>query len=246
MERIKIIHIDETDSTIRWMRGYRGEEGSLMTVVAAEYQSAGRGQGSNRWESEAGCNLLFSIRVRPVSVPAARQYVMLEAESLAVRDALALHADGITIKWPNDIYHADRKISGTLSECAVSGGMIKSCVIGTGINVNQRLFTSDAPNPVSLRAITGRATDREELLRAVLERFGIYLGMVNGGRYDEIHDLYRRSLYRREGFHRYRDSGGEFMAAIEDIGPDGRLMLRRADGSLGSYLFKEVSFIINE
>lgn len=246
MDRIKIIHIDKTDSTNRWMHDYRGEEGGQMTVVTAEHQSAGRGQGNNRWESEAGLNLLFSVRTYPSGVPAARQYVMLEAEALAVRDALALHTDGITIKWPNDIYHNNRKIGGTLSECAVSAGMIKSCVIGTGINVNQLRFTSDAPNPVSLRQITGRETDRRELLDTILERFSTYLEMVNSGRYDEIAHLYRQSLYRRDGLHRYRDGNGEFTAFIEDITPEGHLLLRRADGSTSRYAFKEVSFIINE
>lgn len=244
-ERIKIIHVDETDSTNRWLHDYRGEEGSVMTVVASEFQTAGRGQGTNRWESEAGKNLMFSVKTHPQGVPAVRQYIMLEAASLAVRDCLAAYTDGITIKWPNDIYHLDYKISGTLSECAISGNAIRHCITGTGINVNQRLFTSDAPNPISLYQITGRETDRGQLLDEVLRRFDVYLGMVNSGRHDEIDDLYERSLYRRDGIFRYRDTDGEFEAAIERVEPDGHLLLRRRDGRIGRYAFKEVSFIIN-
>lgn len=244
MERIKKIIITETDSTNRWMHDYRGEEGTVMTVVVADYQTAGRGQGTNRWESEDGKNLMFSIRTHPQGVPVGRQYIMLEAASLAVRDALACHTDGITIKWPNDIYHLDRKISGTLSECTINGSTIKDCIVGTGINVNQQLFTSDAPNPVSLCQITGHETDRMALLDTVLERFDHYLGMVDAGLYDDIATLYMQSLYRREGFFCYRDRDGEFMAAIETVEPDGHLMLRRADGRLSRYAFKEVEFVI--
>lgn len=244
MERIKRINIAETDSTNRWMHDYRGEEGSVMTVVTCDFQTAGRGQGSNKWESEAGQNLMFSIKTHPQDVPVERQYVMLEAGSLAVRDALASYTDGITIKWPNDIYFRDSKISGTLSECAINGKHIRHCIIGTGINVNQQQFRSDAPNPVSLRQITGHATDRDELLNMVLERFEHYLSMVNEGRHDEISDLYSRSLYRREGMFSYRDADGEFTASIEAVEPDGHLRLRLADGRTARYAFKEVAFVI--
>ena len=153
MEDIKIIKVDETSSTNVLMREYSGEEGRLMTVGVAAFQSAGRGQGENKWESERGKNLTFSIKVYPVALPVMRQYVMLEAESLAIRDALAGYVDDITIKWPNDIYWRDKKISGTLSECTISGSHVGSCILGTGINLNQREFVSDAPNPVSLSQI---------------------------------------------------------------------------------------------
>lgn len=93
MEDIKIIKVDETSSTNVLMREYSGEEGRLMTVGVAAFQSAGRGQGENKWESERGKNLTFSIKVYPVALPVMRQYVMLEAESLAIRDALAGYVD---------------------------------------------------------------------------------------------------------------------------------------------------------
>ncbi len=241
---IKTIRLSETDSTNRFMREYTGEEGELMTVATTDYQTAGRGQGRNTWESEAGKNLLFSIKTYPRRLQARRQFVMLEAGALAVRDALAAYADDFTVKWPNDVYWRDMKISGTLSECAVSGGLVGGCVIGTGVNVNQRVFTSGAPNPVSLSQVTGRDIDREELLQTLLARFAWYLGLVNSGSYDDIHRLYAASLYRREGMHAYRDATGGFMAAIERVEPDGRLVLRKADGELKEYLFKEVEHVI--
>lgn len=244
MEDIKIIKVDETSSTNVLMREYSGEEGRLMTVGVAAFQSAGRGQGENKWESERGKNLTFSIKVYPVALPVVRQYVMLEAESLAIRDALAGYVDDITIKWPNDIYWRDKKISGTLSECTVSGNHVGSCILGTGINLNQREFVSDAPNPVSLSQILGRDIDADEVLGVLLRRFEVYLGMVNEGRYDEVASLYSAALYRRSGRHAYKDAGGDFMAELECIGPDGHLVLRRDDGSLSRYAFKEVKYVL--
>ena len=113
-----------------------------------------------------------------------------------------------------------------------------------GINVNQREFTSNAPNPVSLCGIIGRDTDREELLGLFEDCFNRYLGMVDAGRYADIHALYCASLYRRTGFHAWRDAAGGFTASIIRVEPDGRLVLRKETGEVKKYLFKEVEHMI--
>lgn len=238
-----IIRIGETDSTNRFMREYRGDEGRLMTVVTADHQTAGRGQGNNTWESEACKNLLFSVMTRPERLDARRQFVMLEAGSLAVRDALSQFTGGFSVKWPNDVYWNDMKISGTLSECTISHGTVARCIMGTGININQRVFTGGAPNPVSLAQITGHDVSRDSVLESVIKRLSHYISEINAGRYSAVDALYRDALYRRRGLHAYRDAKGCFMAAIERIEPDGRLVLRRADGSESTYMFKEVEYI---
>lgn len=269
MEKIKIIELEEVDSTNRFLHDYEGEEGELMTVAVARRQSAGRGQGENSWESEDGKNLTFSVKFRPEGVAANCQYVLLEAMALAVREALAGEIDkvrswrmledydfmfgrsvasgtdcrGLTVKWPNDIYWDDLKISGTLSECEVNSKGVSSCIIGTGINVNQREFLSDAPNPVSLSQVVRRTVPLKKLFRSVLESFERYLAMVNAGEYDALKREYMSVLYRRNGSYGYRDADGDFYARIEDVDRNGHLMLRRDDGRLLEYEFKEVKFI---
>ena len=74
-KEIKLIAVDVTDSTNHYLRDYRGEEGTLFTVVTAEYQTSGRGQGANRWESEWGKNLLFSVKYHPRQIESGRQFV---------------------------------------------------------------------------------------------------------------------------------------------------------------------------
>lgn len=237
--------IEETDSTIRYMREEMPENNFFMTTVRAEYQTAGRGQGTNTWESERGKNLLCSIRINPEGLPANRQYAILQAAALAVRDTLAVYTDGITIKWPNDIYWHDFKISGTLTECAICNGMVKSCIIGIGVNINQEVFTSDAPNPISLCAITGKHENITGICMKIVWKLGFYLiHHINEGILNNLHDLYLNSLYRRTGIHTYRDAEGDFTATIETVEPDGHLVLRRTDGRQSRYAFKEVEFII--
>ena len=246
----KILHapyLPETDSTIRYMREEVPENNYFMTIVRAGFQTAGRGQGTNTWESERDKNILCSIRVHPQGLPANRQFVLLQAVALAIKDTLDRYTDGITIKWPNDIYWNDRKISGTLTECTVSRGLVTGCIIGIGVNINQQVFTGGAPNPISLCTITGRQEDVIGINGEIAQRIGHYLcKYIDKGTYRHIYELYLHSLYRRDGLHPYRDTQGTFRAAIEGIEPDGHLVLRRADGTLSRYAFKEVEFILSE
>ena len=239
---MRVIRLDTVDSTNTYLHAYRGDED--VVVVTARHQPAGRGQGGNRWEDAEGQNLLFSIQIRPVEVAIGHQFVLAMAEALALKRALDAYADGMELKWPNDIYHRDRKLSGTLIETAVSGGRLKRMILGTGINVNQRRFTSDAPNPVSLSQITGRDECIDHLLERILQAFDDYYRRVLEGDYAGISREYHEALYRRKGFYRYRDGDGEFDAELVGVAYDGRLSLRDSEGRQRSYTFKEVEFII--
>lgn len=240
----KIVHVDETDSTNRYVRELDGSED---VCVWTDYQTAGRGCGTNKWESERGKNLLFSVRCHPGNVEANHQFLLLEAMSLAVKDVLesCVSEGTLSIKWPNDIYWNDRKLAGTLTECGMSGRKLTWCVIGTGLNVNQEEFHSDAPNPVSLLQITGNVLGIEPLLQQILSLFAKHLKTIENGSYDELQAKYTASLYRREGCHSFRDARGDFQASIVAVKADGTLVLRDAMQQLRHYQFKEVSFIIS-
>lgn len=244
MEDIKLIHTPETESTNKLMRQYTGEEGRLMTVCTADYQTAGHGQGTTKWESDRGCNLLTSIRLHPKGLAAAHQYSMTEAGALAVRDTVAHYTDNVSVKWPNDVYVGDRKISGTISECDISGTDIKTCTLGIGININQPNFNQFVPNPVSLRQIRGCDTDLDEVLGLLTDRLLRYTSMIDNGEYERLHNLYLGSLYRRHGLFMYEDAAGRFMAETVTVDNYGLLVLRRTDGQLSKYNVKEVKFII--
>lgn len=249
MDDIHYIEIDETSSTSDYLKSLLAtldgvQEEPRLTVAYADYQTAGRGQGTNRWESERGKNLLFSVLCHPVWVPVQSQFLISEAVAIALHDALAAYTDGITVKWPNDIYWHDKKISGTIIENTLHGGHIRDCIIGTGVNVNQTDFHSDAPNPVSLCQITGRETDRMTLLKDIVTRLDACLADLRNGNYGKTASLYTSYLYRGHGFFPFRDKDGEFEAAIVEVEDDGHLILRDRDGIVRSYAFKEIEFII--
>ena len=231
----KIVHIDETDSTNRWLK----DHGEGTMVVATDYQTAGKGCGSNAWESERGKNLTFSMLIHPDGIAAREQFRITEVVSVALCRTLQPYIyNKVEIKWPNDIYVGDRKICGILIENRLQGNVIVDCIIGIGLNVNQRVFLSDAPNPVSMYQLTGQETDREALLADFLQTFDQeWQSKANGSEYREL--LYRKG---KDGL--YEDKTGRFVAKLTDVLPDGRLLLVDEAGKEHTYAFKEVSFII--
>ena len=242
------IRLHSTDSTIDFLKHYRPVSPKDMILVTADFQTAGRGQVGNSWESEAGKNLLFGLLFHPREVEANRQFILSQAVALSICETLSDYAEDIRIKWPNDIYWKDKKICGILIENDLSGHHIRRSIAGIGININQEVFNSDAPNPVSLKQITGKEHDRYEILAHILRRVQIYynsLQMEDFAVYsDEISTRYARSLFRRRGLHPYEDANGKFLARLLRVEQDGRFVLEDEGGSEREYLFKEVQYIL--
>lgn len=246
-----LIELEETPSTSQHLSTlccHNPESVAEFTTVSAEFQTAGKGQRGNTWESETGKNLLFSVVLYPTFLEARRQFILSQIVSLAIKEELSRWSDEVTIKWPNDIYWKDRKICGILIENDLSGHNISRSICGIGINVNQEVFRSEAPNPVSLRQITGHEHDRRELLAHILQRIEIY---YNGLRVEdpavyssEIATRYARSLFRRRGYHPYEDCNGRFLARLLRVEQDGRFVLEDENGKEREYLFKEVQYIL--
>lgn len=239
-----LLQYDTLDSTNRFLLDYTPKVGEEMTVVAADYQTGGRGQGGNSWESKSGKNLLFSILIHPLHIAPRRQFILSMTAALAQKNVLDTYTSDITLKWPNDVYWKDKKLGGTLIETRLTGNTISDCIIGTGINVNQDSFDSDAPNPVSLLNIIGHKTDRDELLKKILITFCDYYEMTLRGDHETIIKRYHEALYRRTGFFRFADDKGCFEAEIIAVEDDGHIILHRTDDTLSRYAFKEVSFVI--
>ena len=243
----KVIHINETDSTNRWLRNSQGTAPSEFCVVA-DYQTAGRGCGTNTWESERSKNLTFSMLIHPTDIPASRQFLISEVVSVALCKTLEQWLEPSTdkaplrIKWPNDIYYGDNKLCGILIENQLQGSTIKDSIIGIGINVNQEVFRSDAPNPVSLCQILGYETDCEALLNDFLQR----LEETFGSEWEMVSADYRHLLYHKDDYYEYEDAKGRFLARVLDVLNDGRLVLLDTEGTARIYAFKEVSYIINK
>jgi BirA family biotin operon repressor/biotin-[acetyl-CoA-carboxylase] ligase len=150
-------------------------------VVVADHQTAGRGRMGRSWEAPPGKALLFSVLLKP---PAARRLPELSlVAGVAVADALErLLGLAVQIKWPNDVMLRRRKVAGCLAE-ARDGAV----VLGIGVNVDQ----TDAElleGAGSIRTLTGRPVDREELLATILDDLSNRYEAWRAGGLDAVYD----------------------------------------------------------
>ncbi|MGP1590550.1 MAG: biotin--[acetyl-CoA-carboxylase] ligase [Prevotella sp.] len=242
--KIHIDYIDKTESTNSYFAQKSAPPSNLMKVIVAHSQSAGRGQGSNSWESEEGKNLTFSIDITRPQVPLHLNFYLSIIVALAIHDALSRYSKDITLKWPNDIYYKDKKISGTLIETSVNSQIITRCIFGIGINVNQKEFVSDAPNPISLINIINNETKLSIVLAKTLKAFRKYYDQLLLGNYRSVKLQYMNVLYRSKGFFPYRDKDGLFEAEIVGIKDNGHLCLKDTEGRVREYEQKEVQFVL--
>ena len=245
----RYIELDETASTNSFLADYRPLQPAELTLVSAEYQTAGRGQTGNSWESAAGQNLLFSLLTHPRHIDSSKVFLLSEALALAVREALG--GEGFAVKWPNDIYYGERKVCGMLIENDLRGKVVDRCIMGVGVNVNQTEFTFDRTQhdglrlmaePVSLAQIVGHPVERRFVLERVVEHFDRYYRWTEEGRTEELHQMYIDHLYRRGEEHRFVDKDGCFRGTIVDVEPTGHLIITDAEGQRRRYAFKEVAF----
>lgn len=240
----RVIRLEQTDSTNNYLRCLAGPEPLPEgSIVVTDFQTSGRGQVGNVWESEAGKNLMFSVVLYPDFLPANRQFLISQIAALSVKETLDKYTSNIRIKWPNDIYWQDRKICGMLIENDLSGQALYCSVIGIGINLNQLEFRGDAPNPVSLIQIIGKETDKEEVLNSFRRIFYNYYLLLLQENEKVVRTAYGEALYRKDGYYWYSDEKGAFEASIQAIELTGHLILSLRDGTSRRYAFKEVSYV---
>ncbi len=215
------------------------------SILCTEFQSAGKGQQGNSWESEKGKNLTFSLLLKPTHIAAQDQFLISKAISLGIIKVFSSFKTGFNIKWPNDIYYNDFKIGGILIENTLCGINISESIIGIGLNINQEIFKSNAPNPISLTNITQQEYNLETFLKKILSSIHLFLSHLNSEEETrKLNQEYLDCLYRREGYHKYKDQqNGQFKASIEGISEYGQLILQTAKGEIRTYAFKEVEFV---
>ena len=223
-----------------------------LSVVAAGYQTAGRGQRGNRWLAGKEENLTFSMLLRFGETPlppleAGDQFALSMAASMGVADYLSSRGIESMVKWPNDIYVRNRKICGMLVENTLREGLVQASVIGIGLNVNQRSFLPELVNPVSMSLVTGETYAPEAELETLCGFLASALdALADPSGTAEQARRYRASLYRLDERHEYVRcaDGVRFQARIRDVDESGRLLLENEKGERESFAFKEISFVI--
>ncbi|NNM94965.1 MAG: biotin--[acetyl-CoA-carboxylase] ligase [Bacteroidia bacterium] len=228
--------LDKVDSTNRYLRSLLAKDSPPEgLVVWALEQYEGRGQRGSKWLSQPGANLTLSMLLRPAPIDARSQFWLTKAIALGVAECVSRSlrlsamgdlAEGVKIKWPNDVFVNDRKIAGILIENILEGERIKYSVAGIGVNINQVNFDPSLPGPASLKLLTGKEFELSacvESLCMAVEKYYLELRKTGYGRIDE---LYHKLLYRKDEWNRFLLDGKEFRGRICQVNAEGHLMLQ--------------------
>ena len=250
------MYIKQTYSTSTLLREQYTEDLPHLYTIRTDFQTAGRGQAGNSWESEEGKNLLFSALLRYNNIRATEQWRLSMLVAVALWEVLAnyLPQEQLSIKWPNDIYFGDKKLVGILIENSLSGQYVGYSIAGIGLNINQTEWLSNAPNPISMKQITGQEYDAETLMNEWIHAIANWETQST----ETILTAYLQHLYRREGWHTYVErevsvaptaiaqSGieGTFLAMFAGITPQGELVLRTTNNEEKTYHFKQIRFVL--
>jgi len=243
---LRLIKLDATKSTNSFLKELASN--SMLddyTVAVTNNQTSGRGQMNTAWHSEPYKNLTFSIFTPLKNLKITHQAYLNFAISLAIYDVLFQFAiPNLSIKWPNDILSANKKICGILIETTFSNQKIKNMIMGIGLNVNQEIFSKKISNASSLKIIMKKDFDLEILLNKIIERIQFRISLIENGKFIETHNEYHNVLYRREIPTTFIDkvTGTFFMGKIQGIASNGKIKIQLDDDSIEEFGLKQISF----
>ncbi|HVS95253.1 MAG TPA: biotin--[acetyl-CoA-carboxylase] ligase [Puia sp.] len=237
------VELESVDSTNNYAMALAKEgRAGHGTLVFAYEQRAGKGQRGRRWESKPGENIVLSAVLEPVAFPAVSTFGLSVAVALACRDFFIRYAgpDGVSVKWPNDLYWNDRKAGGILIENQFRGSTWLWSIAGMGININQVQFPPAARNPVSLKQITGRTFDVPALARELGACLDRRYAQWEAG--EPLIDAYNAVLYRRGEEVQLKKDSAVFRTRLEGVTPQGQLLTR--DVVERRFSFGEIDWVI--
>ena len=242
---LKYVHLEQIDSTNAYLQRKQSECDIRNWVVSADEQTAGKGMGSNGWESEVGKNLTFSLAVDMGFLPAERQFLLSEAVPLGIIEVLdkMLPAEKLSIKWPNDIYFENRKLSGILINSTIKSNMMDISSIGIGLNVNQMQFQDWPTHPISLKMITGKDFDLPQLLERIAEHILLKVEQLKSNP-TSIEQDYLKRLFRYHTWADYEVEGKTLRLFMTGIDAFGRLQLVDEQQELHCYEIKQIKFLV--
>ena len=241
----ELIYIEECESTnAELLSLIKSKEETKELLVYTDYQTAGKGQGDGFWESEKAKNLTFSYNLNNIDLSAYNQFYISIITSISLVELVKsiIGDKEVKIKWPNDIYIGSKKVAGILIENVVVGDIIKESYIGIGLNVNQRKFESDAPNPISLLNIIEKNSNLPNLLKKYQLINNKYFMQLKNCEFEKLKANYLKLLYRINEKHAYIICNNEVDAMITGVDTHGFLQVN-TQGVTKSFDIKEIIYL---
>jgi BirA family biotin operon repressor/biotin-[acetyl-CoA-carboxylase] ligase len=241
---MNIIKLDAIESTNDYLKSAVFNN----TQVAYTYnQFKGKGQRGNKWMSEPGKNLAFSIKIYPKNIDIKDQFKINVIFSLLILNTLkSLQIPEIKIKFPNDIMSGNKKICGILIELKVKGSEIDNIIIGFGLNVNQENF-GELANASSLKLISNLNYDLDGISNLFIQNLTRHnylnkLFNLNLG-FDKTLEHYNQNLYGLNSNSIFQKNKSKFTGKIKSITSSGGINILKKDGRVQTYNFDEIKMM---
>jgi len=241
---MRIIKLNATDSTNLFLRNLAVDtDVKDFTIVTADLQTNGRGQMGSGWQSQASKNLTFSVYKRFVAFKLKHQFDISIVVALSVINALeGFNIPKLSIKWPNDILSANKKIGGVLIENVIKNQQITASVIGVGLNINQKTF-DDLPQASSLINITGVNYNLDEVLQSILKEMQFYFQALAEGKQESIKNTYESYLFRKDKPSTFKTAEGLCSGFIKGVSNAGLLQVLLEDNKLETFDLKTIKLL---
>lgn len=241
----KIFKFDNVNSTNDLLLQWAENDSAIdRYVIWALNQSKGKGQHGRIWESNSGENLTFSILIRHKSLEVMDQFIFNKAISVAVFKALQFVDADCKIKWPNDIFIKNNKVSGILIENSLKGKYLDYSVVGIGVNVNQKYFPDYVSQAGSLAMSLGVNLDLNLLLNQIVDHIEYYVSLVYKKRISEIESLYYENLFKRDVISVFKSKDITFNGIIRNVDEFGRLMVELEDDKIKIFNNGEIRLLL--
>lgn len=241
---MRIIKLNAIDSTNLFLRSLSIDTNvEDFTVVVAKHQTKGRGQMGTVWSSQDAKNLTFSVFKRFDNLKLDQHFVISMVASLAVINTLKkLNLPKLSVKWPNDILSANKKICGILIENVIKQNNVAATVVGIGLNVNQVNF-SNLPQASSLLNVTGISYDLDELLQSILKELETLFDLVESNQFKTIKTTYESYLFRKDKPSTFKNEEGLFSGFIKGVSNEGLLEVLLEDNILKTFDLKTIKLL---
>ena len=240
---MKLIKLDAIDSTNIYVKELIAK-GDIKnyTAVISKYQTSGRGRNKNIWQDEPSKNLNFTLYKEFNGFKIENKFLLNIISSISVFNLLKnYNLKNLSVKWPNDIMTANKKISGILIENNIRGKSINYSIVGIGINVNQLNF-KNLPKATSLRIETG-VTNSPELMAEELQqilKLNFELMLKNP---DKLLNVYNKFLFEKDKTANFIINNKILLGKLINVNMFGEILIRNNDGFIDKFNQDEIKLI---
>ncbi len=242
---MRIIKLNATDSTNSYLKRLSASESVVdYTSVLAKKQTQGRGQMGTVWSSESSKNLTVSVYKDISRYQIEYPFYISIVTSLALLKTLEFFSiTKLSVKWPNDILSENKKICGILIENVIKYNTFYESFIGIGLNVNQTEF-NNLPQASSIKIITGRFYDVDEVLHEILKNLKHYFLLLKRNQFAVLMAEYESYLFRKNKPSTFLDAQGSiFSGFIKSVSETGSLRVLLEDNVVKEFEFKTITLL---